>query len=728
MASMNKTLKTAIFTFFTILFTILLLITVFSLSGKVKEEKQKAVDAGNAAAAYASALAESNEKIDVVNQALSESRQEAADTVRETPDYSSEATLYSDFTAGDAAIRAALNALSEDDPALVKNFRIRVDLSSMEKVTLSGAEGKRVRFTGNFGSMKQRENAVIRINTGSGSFKGKLHISGLKFNDNITPDLSSLTGENLENSHGSALRSAEISSVNGEKCISCETDFSDTKENDGVSVVIPLNDLDSSTFSKVYYDLWFEGDTSSFSFTTGCDFTGRKNNALILDDINKAFILYRGQAALGDDAASARDDLNNAVSEMKALLSLYPETDPLVIKVCSLLDEKMKIADMAGVDAVSPEGETNDENKDASLQTTSKDTGNTGSAGTFGSSLPVYTASSNDSEGSGILIPLALLFSFLAVLSAVILAFTKNSGDDTENDVETNRYESSARRGNNEPVGDLDKEYAKKTASIQDSLDRLETALSKPAAVNSSELILLTEKADNALRSLGSSLSELADNNNKKASLAADDARRAMASASDGLTALSDINDTLSQYISEAASQLEETSRSVKDINQAATIISDVASETNLLSLNASIEAARAGEAGRGFAVVAGEVQRLADQTEKSASEISATVEKLNSDFRKTHALMEKISSGAVSQNEGLRGTLDKFSAAGEAFDNSKASGDRYFDPGQCLDIVDEISLLLRDLRDCSDRLVSSEDTSGNLEQQNIIREIRGLL
>lgn len=73
-----------------------------------------------------------------------------------------------------------------------------------------------------------------------------------------------------------------------------------------------------------------------------------------------------------------------------------------------------------------------------------------------------------------------------------------------------------------------------------------------------------------------------------------------------------------------------ESSKSVSKINELAKTIMDIASQTSLLSLNASIEAARAGEAGRGFCVVANEIGKLADQSSKTVTNITAIVTEVN--------------------------------------------------------------------------------------------------
>lgn len=136
------------------------------------------------------------------------------------------------------------------------------------------------------------------------------------------------------------------------------------------------------------------------------------------------------------------------------------------------------------------------------------------------------------------------------------------------------------------------------------------------------------------------------------------------------LDELIEISAITKKSVDEVQEQTNITNQSALDIRSATEIISDIASQTNLLSLNASIEAARAGEHGRGFAVVADEIRMLADQSNESAEKIKTIVDLLIKNSNTSVETMNSVADEIHKQNEKLDATKNVFGILRTEVDN----------------------------------------------------------
>jgi methyl-accepting chemotaxis protein len=123
-------------------------------------------------------------------------------------------------------------------------------------------------------------------------------------------------------------------------------------------------------------------------------------------------------------------------------------------------------------------------------------------------------------------------------------------------------------------------------------------------------------------------------------------------SATDSIQKLASQVEESSHKEMEMAEKINQLSQDASDVKNVLTVINDIAEQTNLLALNAAIEAARAGEHGRGFAVVADEVRQLAEKTQKSLSEINATINVIMQNIMEASAEMNQNAKDISSMTE----------------------------------------------------------------------------
>ncbi|MDY3109078.1 MAG: methyl-accepting chemotaxis protein [Lachnospiraceae bacterium] len=183
--------------------------------------------------------------------------------------------------------------------------------------------------------------------------------------------------------------------------------------------------------------------------------------------------------------------------------------------------------------------------------------------------------------------------------------------------------------------------------------------------------------------------------------------------------------------------QIEETNKAVSKIDQAVAMITSIANQTNLLSLNASIEAARAGEAGRGFAVVADEIRELADQSKNSAEEIQNIINHVKEQSEKTVRLSSLVAETIAEEQVLVKDAQDKFDDLSEGVEASVVAISSIHEKTAALNgaterivsVVSDLSALSEENAASSEEMNASvEDiTEGVVEIMRNSDEMRGM-
>ena len=166
------------------------------------------------------------------------------------------------------------------------------------------------------------------------------------------------------------------------------------------------------------------------------------------------------------------------------------------------------------------------------------------------------------------------------------------------------------------------------------------------------------QDAENNTDAIGRNVQEITENV-EKLDQSSNDMKIACERAMEALEKLITSSQEVQESVNEIGDTIASTNESAKEISKFSEAINDIATQTNLLSLNASIEAARAGEAGKGFAVVAGEIGQLAEQSSGSADEIKKIVDKLLIDSERSVEVMQKLNGSFEQQSDQIDGTKE---------------------------------------------------------------------
>lgn len=184
---------------------------------------------------------------------------------------------------------------------------------------------------------------------------------------------------------------------------------------------------------------------------------------------------------------------------------------------------------------------------------------------------------------------------------------------------------------------------------------------------------------------------------------------------------LSISSDMTEEAVQKVAKNVEATDDSVMQITEAVNLITAIASQTNLLSLNASIEAARAGEAGKGFAVVATEIQHLSEESSNSANRITEIVNKLSEDSRNSMEVMKEVKTKLGEQKEKLNETRQKFEAVNAGIIKAGEDTEEIHEEAMSCDAARQRMVdMVQSLSAISEEnAASTEETTASMEELN---------
>ncbi len=178
------------------------------------------------------------------------------------------------------------------------------------------------------------------------------------------------------------------------------------------------------------------------------------------------------------------------------------------------------------------------------------------------------------------------------------------------------------------------------------------------------------QEAENSVEHIGRIIE---DTNERMREFSNTSAKMAEASGSVKKT-LAELNQSMNQVksaVEHVHQKTNETHVSVEKIGEMTNVITAIATQTNLLSLNASIEAARAGEMGKGFAVVAEEIRKLAEECNTSAVEIQEVLAQLKSNSDVSVSTMEEVQKNILVQADKLNQTNQAFLTVENGIDQS---------------------------------------------------------
>lgn len=648
--------------------------------------------------------------------------------------------MYQSFLGSDEELEACIAQMSSESDWVDGTWR-DIDISTTETVEIGGKEYKKLVYNNELPVSSKRDMLVVRFGGNGVNYTGNVYITDLKIG-NTPIDLTALNQEVMAKSYGDGLSELQISSFDGKDCIAFKGSFVSNNENWAeASIRLDIEAYDLSSAKNVSYNAFFEA-TQFPVFSIAVAIDGKYDFAANLEQANSKFEAYNKLVAEGNDTGSYPDEIATILSEMSTNAPLYTMSaeiaDGMTAALNTKLDAMKKIVEY-DANILTIKSENNALN--ASLSEAASNVREQIEQMTNTQKAAMSTVIYVVFLVGAVLVVLQTLF----VISSVQKSIRKFKGTleqisngeimvkaQTNNKNEFDTFGHSLNKMTDQLAGVISdvitcgtelndtgaelEQMSQNCERISEQLDVSISGIAQGATTQAEDVENSTSEIAHLGELMDSMDADIADLDTTSINM-----KKASDDVENILTELSTSNEHMTDSIHKIADQITKTNDSVKEIEEAVSLISSIADQTNLLSLNASIEAARAGEAGRGFAVVASEIQQLADQSNNSANTIFQVISNLINDFKDTLAVMDEVEKATAAQNEKLMQTQVQFEIvnAGIAQSRDKTAVIKRA-IGECNDVRNAVSQIMMNLSAISEEnAASTTETASAMQNLN---------